>query len=126
MAVSFDPRRHTLRIRGNRDYITVAGRLVQFRTDHPDYGIVTEAKEIDVQKGFAHFYTCIFNTEGRVVATGTGTETRNDFVDFVEKAESKSVGRALVFLGYGTDYLPDLEDAEEPAPAPAQGQGGRR
>jgi hypothetical protein len=37
-------------------------------------------------------------------ATGYGSETAGDFPDFIEKAETKAIGRALNALGYGAQF----------------------
>jgi hypothetical protein len=38
-------------------------------------------------------------------ATGYGTEVRASFEDFVERAETRSVGRCLALLGFGTPFV---------------------
>lgn len=50
--------------------------------------------------------------------TGWGSETKQDFHDYLEKAETKSIGRALAAMGYGTASLPD--DAERIVDAPVE------
>ncbi len=42
-------------------------------------------------------------------ATGWGSETAGDFRDYLEKAETKAIGRALAALGFGTQFCPDFE-----------------
>ena len=42
-------------------------------------------------------------------ATGWGSEEASDFGDYIEKAETKALGRALAALGYGTQFCPDFE-----------------
>jgi hypothetical protein len=42
-------------------------------------------------------------------ATGWGSESAGDFRDFLEKAETKAIGRALAALGYGTQFCHDHE-----------------
>jgi ssDNA-binding Zn-finger/Zn-ribbon topoisomerase 1 len=37
-------------------------------------------------------------------------ESKRDFGDFIEKAETKAVGRALAMLGYGTQFAADELD----------------
>ena len=41
------------------------------------------------------------------MATGWGSETAADFGDYVEKAETKALGRALAALGFGTQFCED-------------------
>jgi hypothetical protein len=42
-------------------------------------------------------------------ATGWGSESAGDFRDYLEKAETKAIGRALAALGFGTQFCPDFE-----------------
>ncbi len=42
-------------------------------------------------------------------ATGYGSEAQADFADYIEKAETKAIGRALAALGYGTQFALDFE-----------------
>jgi hypothetical protein len=44
------------------------------------------------------------------MATGHGSETARDFKDYIEKAETKAIGRALAALGFGTQFAPDIDD----------------
>jgi hypothetical protein len=42
-------------------------------------------------------------------ATGWGSEGTDDFGDYLEKAETKALGRALAALGFGTQFCPDFD-----------------
>ncbi len=42
-------------------------------------------------------------------ATGYGSEGYDDFREYIEKAETKALGRALAALGFGTQFCPDFE-----------------
>jgi len=44
------------------------------------------------------------------VATGTKSEKAASFPDFIEKAETGAIGRALAALGYGTQFTGDEWD----------------
>lgn len=103
----FNPKDHMMKLKG-KDYLEVKWRLVWFREDHPDFGIHTEAIELDDKH--AIFRAFITDATGRQVSSGTGSESIKDFGDFIEKAETKAVGRALAMLGYGTQFDPDLEE----------------
>jgi hypothetical protein len=112
---------YTVRLKGGREYLTVAGRMLQFRGQHPGWGILTEAVQIDMERNYAIFRTTLVNDDGKVIATATGSETARDFADFIEKAETKSLGRALVLAGFGTDAAGyDLDEGERFADAPQQ------
>ena len=116
--MSFDPNAHLTDIKG-KQYLEVKWRLVWFREEHPSdegWGIVTSEKE--VTETSARFHAEITDPEGRVVATGTKTETKAGFGDFVEKAETGSIGRALALLGYGTQWCEELEEGERIVDAP--------
>ncbi|MDX1932060.1 MAG: hypothetical protein SFU56_05600 [Capsulimonadales bacterium] len=108
--MAFDPKRHVIKVQGGREYLPVSARLVWFRSEHPDWGIVTQAVEINLEKQYAIFSCTIFNEEGRVMATATKMENVKGFGDYLEKAETGAVGRALAMCGYGTAFAPELED----------------
>ena len=48
-------------------------------------------------------------------ATGWGSETSQDFADYIEAAETKALGRALAALGFGTQFTRDYDFAEAAA-----------
>lgn len=112
-AKPFDARRHLTRVNGH-DYMEIKWRLAWLRYEHPDAVIETERLGVDDQ--FAMF-RAVVRIPGGGSATAHGTETAVDFGDYVEKAETKAVGRALAHLGYGAEFSGD--DAADPAP-PAQ------
>ncbi len=45
-------------------------------------------------------------------ASGYGSETLDDWKDYIEKAETKAIGRALAALGLGTQFCSDFEFGE--------------
>lgn len=118
MAGNFNPQDHMIRVQGGKDYLPVAWRLVWFRQDHPEWGIVTEPVEINHEKQYAIFRANIFNDEGRLIATGTKKEDVRGFGDYIEKAETGSIGRALALCGYGTQFEPDLDEKDRLADSP--------
>ena len=115
------------------DYLPVQWRLVWFRSVCPHGTIETEMLHLDLQtefeeeksewvnskrqkvikkeKGIAVFKATVTDGQGGV-ATGTKTEKRVSFADFIEKSETGSIGRALAALGYGTQFAPDLDEGE--------------
>lgn len=103
----FNPNDHMMKLKG-KDYLQVAWRLVWFREDHPDYGINTEA--LSLTEDHAIFKTTIMNENGIQLSSGHGSESKKDFGDFIEKAETKAIGRALAMLGYGTQFAADELD----------------
>ncbi len=102
---AFEPKNYLTRISG-ADYLEVKWRLVWFRNEHPDGSIQTELVAHDGN-------TAVFKARVEIPdggsATGWGSEEAADFGDYIEKAETKSLGRALAALGYGTQFCPDFE-----------------
>jgi hypothetical protein len=105
--MKFDPSKYVIKVQG-KQYLPVSARLIWFREEHPDWGIVTEIVEINNEEKYAIFRANIFNEEGRVIATATKKEDVKGFGDWIEKSETGSVGRALAMCGYGAQFEPDL------------------
>ncbi|GEM_PF-2136538 len=122
--MAFDPKKHVIRVQGGREYLPVSARLIWFRSDHPDWGIVTQVVELNLEKQYAIFQASIFNEAGKLMATATKMENVRGFPDYIEKAETGSVGRALALCGYGTQFAPELEEGDRLADAP-RGGGNR-
>ena len=104
---SFEPSRYLRKLAG-RDYLEVKWRLLWLRTEHPDAIMETDLVKLD--DGFALFKARVA-IPGGGEATGWGSETRQDFFDFIEKAETKALGRALAALGFGTQFCEDFDFA---------------
>lgn len=115
---SFDPTPHIQQLRGrggNQDYLGVRWSLVWLRKEHPDAQIVTEHVRIDDK--MAIFKAAVSLPTGGM-ATGYGSETATDFGDFIEKAETKAIGRALRALGYGATNSDGGDEGEAQPPTP--------
>lgn len=110
----FNPNEHMMQLKG-KDYLQVAWRLVWFRDEDNGcgctWGLQTELLEHG--EDWAVFKATITNQEGRVISTGHGSESKRDFGDYLEKAETKAVGRALAMLGFGTQFAADELDEGE-------------
>lgn len=111
----FKPEEHLIDIKGKK-YLPVAARLIWFREDHPDYSIETEI--IERIEGGAILKATIKNAEGQVLSTAHKMETKQGFSDYLEKAETGSIGRGLALIGYGTQFTLDLEEGNRLADAP--------
>ena len=98
------------------DYLPVAPRIAWFRRDHPDWSIVT--KEVRTAKKAVVMKAIIKDSEGRIIATARKKETEIGFPDYIEKAETGAVGRALAMCGYGTLQAPEFDEGERLADAP--------
>lgn len=112
----FNPNEHISRLKG-KDYLEVKWRLVWFRDQYPHGEIRTSIAHIDTEKGIAVFKAEISDGEGGH-SEGHGSETAKDFGDYLEKAETKAIGRALAALGYGTQFAPEMEEGEHVVDSP--------
>ena len=106
---TFDASKYLTDLNG-RDYLEVKWRLLWLRTEHPDAVIETEL--VKHGAGLALFRARVA-VPGNGEATGWGSETADDFEDFIEKAETKALGRALAALGYGTQFCEDFDFSAE-------------
>ncbi|HEY8600616.1 MAG TPA: hypothetical protein VIL85_19425 [Thermomicrobiales bacterium] len=114
----FDPSRYLRQARGRdggSDYLGVKWRLVWLRSEHPDAQISTE--HVTITSDMAIFKALVA-IPGGGSATGYGAESAKDFGDFIEKAETKALGRALLALGFDTQAVQDLGDDDVAEPAP--------
>jgi hypothetical protein len=128
-----------LKIRSNKLYrhfrVLSSWRLVWFREVCPHGTIDTEELEIDLDremeeeayvwnsetrrsekivkraKGYARYKAIVTDGKGGR-ATGTKSEKAVSFPDFIEKAETGAIGRALAALGYGTQFTGDEFDEQ--------------
>jgi hypothetical protein len=104
-STAFEPSRYLTKI-GNADYLEVKWRLVWLRHEHPNAIIETQLEQHT--DAMAVFRATVTIPNGGS-ATGWGSEQPSDFRDYVEKAETKAIGRALAALGFGTQFCPDFE-----------------
>lgn len=142
----FDPKDHLMQIKnrgGSSDYLPVQWRLVWFRNECPDGTIETELVHLDLDKeveeeayvwnpekrrsekvlktarGVAVFRATVKDGKGGI-ATGTKMEKAASFPDYLEKAETGSIGRALAALGYGTQFAPELNEEHRIVDSPVE------
>src|SRR5258708_1563469 len=135
----FNPNNNIMQIKsvkGSNNYLPVQWRLVWFREHCPQGTIDTEELVVDLDReceaevsvwnqdtrrsektlkrapGYARFRATVTDGKGGR-ATATKTERGVDFGDYVEKAETGAVGRALAMLGYGTQFVADELDERE-------------
>ncbi|MBV9231513.1 MAG: hypothetical protein JOZ18_19550 [Chloroflexi bacterium] len=133
---AFNPNDYVIQIKskdGFRDYLPVQWRLVWFRTAFPQGTIETEILHLDIDreteeevevwdsekeqhekitkhgKGFVIYKATVKDGKGGV-ATGTKMEKAASFGDWLEKAETGAIGRALAALGFGTQFAPELNE----------------
>jgi len=107
----FDPTQGFITLGKGREakqYLTVNWRVEWLRQEHPDASIVTEA--ISITDSAAVFKATVTLPSG-AVGVGHGSQSAKQFPSFLEKAETKAIGRALAAIGYGT-LSAFLEDAD--------------
>lgn len=115
--MNFNPNEHLMNLKG-KSYLQVMWRLVWFREEHQDWQITTELISHDTDKLCAVFKATIADSDGNIKSVGHGSESAKDFRDYLEKAETKAVGRALAMLGYGTQFAPELDEGERIVDSP--------
>ena len=113
----FNPNEHFMDLKG-KQYLQVMWRLVWFREEKPLWSIDTKLEQLT--ENHAVFSAKISDENGIQKASGYGSEGVKDFRDFIEKAETKAIGRALAMLGYGTQFAPELEEGERIVDSPVQ------
>lgn len=105
----FNPDEHLVKIKGQQ-YLPVAWRLVWFREEHPQWGV--ETRILERGNGWVVVRAVIKDEEGRIRATAHKVELKSRFQDYLEKAETGAIGRALALCGYGTQFSPEFEESE--------------
>ena len=100
-----------------KDYLEVKYRILWFREEHQDWGIETTVK---IEGNGCLACAVIRDATGRVIATGHKEETVDGFPDYIEKAETGAIGRALALCGYGTQFTSDMDEGERIVDAPVE------
>lgn len=113
----FNPTEHLIDLKG-KQYLQVMWRLVWFRDEKPLWSIDTKLEQLS--DNHAVFSAKIYDENGVQKAAGYGSEGIKDFRDYIEKAETKAVGRALAMLGYGTQFAPEMDEGERIVDSPVQ------
>lgn len=109
---------------GKKPYLPVQARVDWFRHDVPD-GLIDQ-QHVEINERWAMFKTTvtrIIDGEVKGRADGYGMEFAKDFEDFILKAATVSLGRALNALGYGGSDLDEGIDAGNVADAPIDAGG---
>lgn len=102
-------------------YLMVAYRLQWLAEKYEHYTIETEFPILTDEQTVAKTKVKLLDKDGRVIreATAIKRETKKDFSDHTEKAETAAIGRALSMLGLGTQHaLSDLDEGERLADSP--------
>lgn len=130
----FDPNKYMLKLPKNKkvtmsngqvkweqtetDYLPVAARIAWFRKDHPYWSNIT--KVVRLADKAVVMKAIIKDMQGTVIATARKKETEIGFPDYIEKAETGVVGRALAMCGYGTLQAPEFDEQERLADSPVE------
>src|SRR5712691_1987783 len=142
----FNPNEHVVQIKtkdGFRDYLPVQWRLAWFRSLCPEGSIKTEMLHLDLDReteeeidmwneeknqhekvvkranGFVVFRAVVKDGKGGIGA-GTKSEKAASFPDYIEKAETGAIGRALAALGFGTQFAPELDEEHRIVDSPVK------
>lgn len=140
----FDPNNHLIELKNGKTitkYLPVQYRLVWFRLACPHGKIETKLVHLDLDrdteevvkvwndatrkyenitktgKGIAIYHATVHDGNGGI-AQGTKSEKAASFGDFIEKAETGAIGRALAALGYGTQFAPEFDEQHRIVDAP--------
>jgi len=97
------------------DYLPVAARIAWFRREHPLWSIITKVEKWGDKA--VVMKAVIKDMLGTVIATARKKETEIGFPDYIEKAETGAIGRALAMCGYGTLQAPEFDEQERLADA---------
>ncbi len=144
--MQFNPNEHLTTLKNGKstsDYLEVKWRLVWFRENCPQGTIDTEEVAVDVDRevevetyvwsnekrrsekvtrkarGYARFRAVVTDGKGGR-ATGTKSENAASFADYIEKAETGAIGRALAMLGYGTQFAPEIDEGPRIVDSPVE------
>lgn len=117
--MAFNPNEHLMDLKG-KSYLQVMWRLVWFREEKPLWNIETKLERLE--DNHAVFSAKIYDETGVQKSSGYGSEGLKDFKDFIEKAETKAVGRALAMLGYGTQFAPEMDEGDRIVDSPVPGE----
>lgn len=105
-----------LNLRG-KDYLQVAHRLVWFCEERPDWSLSTEIISVDTISCVVK--ATIKDQEGKTRSTAHKKEHVEHFEDYIEKAETGAIGRALAMVGFGTQFTGDeLDEGKRLADSP--------
>lgn len=119
MSEEFNPADKLMNLKG-KSYLEVKWRVVWLREEAPDSQVRCEHIVLTDQLAvFKATVTRIMDGEVKGIGEGYGSEQPQHFPDYIEKAETKAIGRALAALGYGTAAAFD-EDPQRIADAPVQ------
>lgn len=104
-----------------RDYLMVAYRIQWMNETVHHFEITTDFLLLNDDQTIARAKVTIYDENDKIVkfSTATKRETKKDFSDHTEKAETAAIGRALAILGFGTQFaVSDLDEGDRLADSP--------
>ena len=107
-----------------KGYAQVSERIRAFRMLYPEGRI--ESEMVSDNCGRCIFRACVYSEDGRLLSTGTAYELENkstiNKTSYIENCETSAIGRALGFLGLGSET--SIASAEEVSNAIQQQEDG--
>lgn len=98
-----------------KPYLMVAYRLVWFREECPNHTIETEFVQLTDTSAIAK---ASIKYDNMTLATAHKREDKAHFADYMEKAETGAIGRALALIGYGTQFAPEMDEEDRIVDSP--------
>lgn len=107
----FDPRQHLMNLKG-KDYLPVAARLIWLNEEALRYTIQSQILKLEDTYAIVQATVTVLDETNSPIKTASATkrEDKTHFPDYLEKAETGAVGRALGMLGYGTQFAPEFDE----------------
>lgn len=136
---TFDPSEHLLKLPHKdkknsketvQQYLEVKWRIVWFVAEQrrlissgqarQHYSMLVEIEEHDRTQHWANCRATVTDVLGNR-AIMFGSESASDFPDYLEKAQTKALGRALALLGFGTQFTGgELDEGSRIVDAPVR------
>jgi hypothetical protein len=111
-----------LNLKGKK-YLMVAYRIQWMNEEVENFSISTEFLLLTEDQTIAKATIQIMDKDGKILKTSMATkrETKKDFPDHTEKAETSAIGRAISLLGFGTQFaISDLDEGMRLADSPLE------
>jgi hypothetical protein len=106
----------------NHVYLDVKWRLTWFRQAYPE-GFI-ETVEVEVNDKSARIEATAYDKDpalgGKKLGMGRRLVYACDFHDYIEKAETQAIGRALAVAGFGTQFCEEFDEEDTFADSPVE------